>query len=244
MSVQLLRILMACISPSALPPSSAIALDAFGAYIPAQQFDTSDDGIGRLRTGPPFLVPDAGARSESRIRPMKTRTPKDDRVLELADPIAEALGMEIVRVRVMGGKKTTVQVMAERLDGGMDVDNCARLSRGLAEVLDEVDPIAGEYDLEVSSPGIDRPLTALPHFERWEGFEAKLELDRLVEGRKRFRGLLAGTEDETVLIDLKGETETAVIPFAWIADAKLVLTDALVDASLKARDQAAGETKD
>lgn len=171
---------------------------------------------------------------------MKTRTPQDDRVMEIAEPIADALGMEIVRIRVMGGKKTTVQIMAERRDGGMEVEDCAQLSRGLSDVLDEADPISGEYDLEVSSPGIDRPLTALAHFGRWDGFEAKLELDRLVEGRKRFRGVLAGTEDGNVLIDLKGEDDTAVIPFDWIADAKLVLTDALIEESLRARDQAGG----
>lgn len=166
---------------------------------------------------------------------MKTRSPQDVRILELAEPLAEALGLEIVRVRVMGGKKTTCQIMTERLDGDVSVGDCARLSRALSAVFEEVDPIADEYDLEVSSPGIDRPLTTLAHFARWEGFEAKLELDRLVEGRKRYRGLLAGVEGEAVLIDLAGEEETAVIPFDWIMDAKLVLTDALLAESLKGR---------
>lgn len=178
---------------------------------------------------------------------MKARSPQDERVLELAEPIAETLGMEIVRVRVMGGKKTTCQIMAEKLDGTMNVEDCARLSRALSDLFEDVDPISGEYDLEVSSPGIDRPLTALSHFERWEGFEAKIELDRLVENRKRFRGLLAGIEDDNVMIDLKGEDETALIPFDWIADAKLVMTDALVEASLKARgapEQTSNDKKD
>ena len=178
---------------------------------------------------------------------MKARSPQDERVLELAEPIAETLGMEIVRVRVMGGKKTTCQIMAEKLDGTMNVEDCARLSRALSDLFEDVDPISGEYDLEVSSPGIDRPLTALSHFERWEGFEAKIELDRLVENRKRFRGLLAGVEDDNVMIDLKGEDETALIPFDWIADAKLVMTDALVEASLKARgapEQTSNDKKD
>lgn len=166
---------------------------------------------------------------------LKTRSPQDVRILELAEPIAEALGMEIVRVRVMGGKTTTCQIMTERHDGDVNVADCARLSRKLSAVFEEVDPIAGEYHLEVSSPGIDRPLTALAHFARWEGFEAKLELDRLVEGRKRYRGLLAGVEDNNVLIDLAGEEDTAVIPFDWISDAKLVLTDALLAESLKGR---------
>ena len=173
--------------------------------------------------------------------PMKAHSPQDQRILEIVAPLAEALGLEVVRVRVMGGKKTTVQIMAERHDGGMDVDDCARLSRAISEVFDEADPVSGEYNLEVSSPGIDRPLTALPHFARWDGFEAKLELDRLVEGRKRFRGVLAGVEDDNVLMDLAGEEDTAVIPFDWIADAKLVMTDALVEASLKARGPVEGD---
>lgn len=181
-------------------------------------------------------------RSLSRYKtPMKAHSPQDKRILEIAEPLAETLGLEIVRVRVMGGKKTTVQIMAERHDGTMVVEDCARLSRALSEIFDEADPVSGEYDLEVSSPGIDRPLTALSHFERWEGFEAKIELDRLVENRKRFRGMLAGIEDDNVLMDLKGEDDTAVIPFDWIADAKLVMTDALVEASLKARGPIEGE---
>lgn len=166
---------------------------------------------------------------------MKARSPQDQRVLDLAEPVAETIDMEVVRVRVMGGKKTTCQIMAERSDGTMSVADCARLSRALSAVFEEADPIAGEYDLEVSSPGVDRPLTAPEHFQRWAGFEAKIELDRLVENRKRFRGMLAGLEDDNVMIDLKGEEETALIPFDWIADAKLVMTDALVEASLKSR---------
>ena len=167
---------------------------------------------------------------------MKARTTQEERVLEVAEPLADDLGMEIVRVRVENRKTVTLQIMAERHDGGMDVDDCARLSRALSEVFEVSDPVSGAYNLEVSSPGIDRPLTALAHFERWEGFEAKIELDRLVEGRKRFRGLLAGIENDNVLMDLQGEEDTALIPFEWIADSKLVMTDALVSASLKARE--------
>ncbi len=175
---------------------------------------------------------------------MKTASPQDERILALVDPVADAMALEVVRIRVMGGKKTTVQIMAERTsDGGMDVEDCAKLSRAVSAVFEEEDPISGEYNLEVSSPGIDRPLTALAHFERWDGYEAKLELDRMVEGRKRFRGILAGIEDENVAIDLKGEDETALIPFEWIADAKLVMTDALVEASLKARGEQSGGTE-
>lgn len=179
---------------------------------------------------------------------MRTRTAQDDAIYQLAAPIAEALDMEIVRIRVKSGKRQTVQIMAEKSDGTMDVEDCAKLSRGLSEVLEETDPIRGEYNLEISSPGIDRPLTAPAHFERWAGFKAKLELDRLVEGRKKFTGQLAGFEDNSVLIDLPNEEETALIPFDWISDAKLVLTDELMKADLAARggpapeDNSSGET--
>jgi ribosome maturation factor RimP len=118
--------------------------------------------------------------------------------------------------------------MAERADGEMNVDDCAILSRAVSEVLDAADPVAGEYRLEVSSPGIDRPLTRLKDFETYEGYEARLELDRVAEGRKRFKGMLAGVEDDAVAIDLEGEEETAMIPFAWITEAKLILTDQLM----------------
>ncbi|WP_300542771.1 ribosome maturation factor RimP [Maricaulis sp.] len=167
---------------------------------------------------------------------MKTKTPQDDRIAALADPLAEELGLEVVRVRVMSGKRQRLQIMIDRLDGtGVDVDDCARLSRALSDVFEVEDPISGEYDLEISSPGIDRPLTALSHFERWEGYEARIELDRLAEGRKRYKGILAGIEDGHVLLDMDREDETTLIPFDWIAEAKLVLTDALIEADLKAR---------
>lgn len=167
---------------------------------------------------------------------MKTKTTQDARILALAEPLAEELGLEVVRVRVMSGKRPRLQIMTDKLDGsGIDVDDCAALSRALSEVFEVEDPVSGEYDLEVSSPGIDRPLTDLRHFARWEGYEAKIELDRLAEGRKRFRGILAGVEDEDVLLDMENEEHTTLIPFDWIAEAKLVLTDALIEADLKAR---------
>jgi ribosome maturation factor RimP len=119
--------------------------------------------------------------------------------------------------------------MAERPDGTMDVEDCARLSRAISQVLDAADPIKGEYLLEVSTPGIDRPLTRLKDFDTYEGFEARLELDRLAEGRKRFRGKLAGVEDGNVGIDLEEEQDVTVyVPFGWIIEAKLVLSDELL----------------
>lgn len=143
--------------------------------------------------------------------------------------MAEAAGYEIVRLRLRGGaERRTLQVMAERPDGEMSVGDCATLSRLFSEVLDVEDPISGEYVLEVSSPGVDRPLTRLKDFETYEGLEARIELDRLADNRKRFKGLLAGVEDANVLIDLDDEEETTLIPFAWISEAKLSLSEALL----------------
>jgi ribosome maturation factor RimP len=176
---------------------------------------------------------------------LRAKTAEDRALLELIDPVAESLGLAVVRVRLMGGTlRRRLQIMAERqVDHDISVEECARLSRAVSEVLDAADPIAGEYLLEVSSPGIDRPLTRLIDFDLFEGLEARLETDRMVEGRKRFKGLLAGTEGEDVAIDLEGEDETALIPFAWLADAKLVLTDELLKrgAALRA---ARGEPED
>jgi len=161
---------------------------------------------------------------------LRGKTAEDARLLELLDPVAEAAGYEIVRLRLMGGEHARrLQIMAERpSDGDMNVEDCARLSRAISEIMDAADPIAGEYTLEVSSPGVDRPLTRLKDFAAFEGHEARLELDRMAEGRKRFKGLLAGVEDDAVAIDLEGEEETAMIPFSWIVEAKLVLTDQLM----------------
>ncbi|MBS0332138.1 MAG: ribosome maturation factor RimP [Proteobacteria bacterium] len=168
---------------------------------------------------------------------MRGKTAEDARLLELLDPVAEAAGYAIVRLRLMGGEhQRRLQIMAERpSDGDMNVEDCARLSRAISEVMDAADPIAGEYTLEVSSPGVDRPLTRLADFEAYEGYEARLELDRLAEGRKRFKGLLAGVDGDNIAIDLEGEAETALVPFAWIVEAKLVLNDQLMKRGADAR---------
>jgi ribosome maturation factor RimP len=167
---------------------------------------------------------------------MRGKTAEDLKLLELLDPVAEAAGYEIVRLRLMGGaERRRLQIMAERPDGEMVVEDCAKLSRKVSEVMDAADPIAGEYVLEVSSPGIDRPLTRPKDFEAYEGYEAKIELDRLAEGRKRFRGKLAGLEGDQVAVDLEGEDETALIPLSWIIEAKLVLTDELMKRGAETR---------
>ena len=176
---------------------------------------------------------------------MRAKTAEDRALLEMIDPVAESLGLAVVRVRLMGGTlRRRLQIMAERVvDNDISVEECARLSRAVSEVFDAADPISGEYLLEVSSPGIDRPLTRLIDFDLFEGYEARLETDRMVEGRKRFKGILAGIEGDNVAIDLDGEEDTALIPFEWIADAKLVLTDELLKrgAALRA---ARGEPED
>ena len=169
---------------------------------------------------------------------MRGKTPEDRNLLELLDPVAEAAGYAIVRLRLMGGgaRGRTLQIMAERpADGDMGIDDCTRLSRAISEVMDAADPVSGEYRLEVSSPGIDRPLTRISDFDTYEGYEARIELDRLAEGRKRFKGLLAGVDGENIGVDLEGETETAMIPFAWITEAKLSLTDELLKKGAEAR---------
>lgn len=176
---------------------------------------------------------------------MRAKTIEDRQILELVDPIADSIGLSIVRVRLMGGTlRRRLQIMAERpTDHDISVEECARLSRAMSEVLDVADPIAGEYLLEVSSPGIDRPLTRPIDFELFEGFEARLETDRMIEGRKRFKGLLAGLDGDSIAIDLDGEEDTALIPFDWIVDAKLVMSDALIKRGAELRAQR-GEPED
>ena len=164
-------------------------------------------------------------------------TPHDQRLFDLINPVAEATGFELVRVRVTGSRTKTLQVMAERPDRTMSAGDCAKLSRALSPVLEEADPIEGAYTLEVSSPGIDRPLVREKDFHDWQGWPAKLELNRLVEGRKRFQGIVGGMDEGKVAFDIEGEDETALFPLDWIASAKLILTDELIKESLKAGKQ-------
>jgi ribosome maturation factor RimP len=167
---------------------------------------------------------------------LRGKTTDDLRLLDLLDPVAEAAGFEIVRLRLMGGDQARrLQIMAERADGTMLVEDCGALARAISQVMDAADPISGQYTLEVSSPGIDRPLTRLKDFETWEGCEARLELDRLAEGRKRFKGELAGVDGDHVAINLEGEDATALLPFAWLVEAKLVLNDVLLKRGAEAR---------
>ncbi|MEM0944042.1 MAG: ribosome maturation factor RimP [Pseudomonadota bacterium] len=170
---------------------------------------------------------------------MVAKAPFDRRLAEIVRPTVEGMGFGLVRLRYMSGKKATVQVMAERPDGTMEIEDCAELSRALSAVMDVEDPIEGEFNLEVSSPGIDRPLTRLEDFDRWEGYEARLETEELIDGRRRFKGILAGVEAGEVLIEI--EEGTIGLEFDWLADAKLILTDELIRDSLKGRKHAFDE---
>jgi ribosome maturation factor RimP len=154
----------------------------------------------------------------------------------IIEPAVEAAGFRLVRLRLMGGNTKTLQIMAERADGTMNVEDCATLSRALLDFIEKDDPLEGDYELEVSSPGIDRPLTRLADFARWSGHEAKLEVHAPIDGRKRFRGKLLGLDGQDVTIDC--QAQRFAIPFKQIAEAKLVLTDALIAEDLKARKRA------
>lgn len=157
-------------------------------------------------------------------------------IADLAEPVLAELGFRLVRVKVSGRDGGTVQIMAEQPDGGMSVDDCAVISRALSPVLDAYDPVPGQYRLEVSSPGIDRPLVRPSDFASWAGHEAKVELNELVDGRKRFRGVIEGiAKDEVRLrIELEGKAEPVVIglPFSLIGEAKLVADQASFRADL------------
>ncbi|MBN8846639.1 MULTISPECIES: ribosome maturation protein RimP [unclassified Sphingomonas] len=152
----------------------------------------------------------------------------------LIEPEATALGFELVRVRLFGkGDERTLQVMAERPDTRqLTIDDCAELSRRLSDMLDETDPIEDAYRLEVSSPGIDRPLTRLRDFADWAGHEARIVLDAPIDGQKQFKGELSGVEGETIVIAQQKSGTIARVPFSGVLDAKLVLTDKLIKATV------------
>lgn len=158
-------------------------------------------------------------------------------------PTIDQLGYELVRVQMQGSRRPTLQIMAERRDRrGMTVDDCARISREVSALLDQRDPIDGEYVLEVSSPGIDRPLTRPEDYDRFINHEAKIELAWPVEGRKRFKGLLGARDGDSVTVI--EETGPAQVPLGAVKSAKLVLTDELIAAVREEEQQAASEPTD
>ena len=170
------------------------------------------------------------------------------RVAAIAAPVLGPLGYRLVRVRVSATSGCTVQIMAERPDGTMSIEDCEIASRALSPVFDAEDPIESEYRLELSSPGIDRPLVRRSDFERYAGHEAKIEMAVPLEGRKRFRGILTGVEHEAARLRRKdaaeGEPADVVLPIADMAEARLVLTDALVAESLRRGKERAGRHAD
>lgn len=167
------------------------------------------------------------------------KTAIDRRLAEIIRPVIEDLGFELVRVRLMGGRTATLQIMAERPDGGINVDDCADISTAVSASLDVEDPIEDNYHLEVSSPGIDRPLTRLKDFETFEGYEARVETNQAIDGRKRFKGMLAGVEGNEVLINV--EEGTIGLDFDWLSDAKLILTEDLIAEMLRQKKEAGVE---
>ncbi len=163
------------------------------------------------------------------------KTAMDRRLADIVTPVIEGLGFELVRIRLMGGATRTLQIMADRPEGGIEVDDCGEISTAVSAVLDVEDPIEENFVLEVSSPGIDRPLTRLKDFDMWKGWEARVETTELIDGRRRFKGTLAGVEGEEVLIEIEEPTGTVTIglQFDWLADAKLILTDELITEMLR-----------
>jgi len=156
-------------------------------------------------------------------------------VAELIEPTLSDMGFELVRVLLHGGQRPTLQVMAERADRApMTVEHCAEISRAVSAILDVADPIAGTYRLEVTSPGLDRPLTRRADFERFRGFEARVETEVAIDGRRRFRGRLLGVVDDQLRLQL-AEGEEQRIPCAGIKKAKLVVTDEMLAAAPEQR---------
>jgi len=170
------------------------------------------------------------------------------RVATIVEPVIEQLGYRLVRVRVSSAEGCTVQIMAEHPDGTMSVEDCEAVSRALSPVLDVADPIERAYRLEISSPGIDRPLVRKSDFERYTGHLAKIETSMPIQGRKRFRGVLAGTEGETARIRrddaAEGEETEIMIPIEEMSEAKLVLTDELVTEALRREKSAKREARE
>jgi ribosome maturation factor RimP len=168
------------------------------------------------------------------------------RVAASIEPALGTLGYRLVRVKVTGRDGGTLQVMAERPDGTFTIDDCEATSRALSPILDVEDPIQSAYRLEISSPGIDRPLARRSDIERAVGHEAKIEMNLMIDGRKRFRGIIEGIENDAVKLKSTEGKADALLPLNEIADAKLMLTDALIEESLRRDKQAKGieETAD
>jgi ribosome maturation factor RimP len=169
-------------------------------------------------------------------------------IADLAEPVLESLGFRLVLARILSGQGTIVEIMAERPDGSMTIDDCRTVSLALSPIFDVHDPLPGSYRLQVSSPGIDRPLVRPADFDTWAGFEARIELKELVDNRRRFRGVVEGFEDGEVRIEVDLGKDHGVkligLPISLIGEAKLVLTDDLVRESLRRTKRALSELEE
>ena len=162
-----------------------------------------------------------------------SRSILEKKISTIVSPAIESLGYELVRLRLTDDEPSTLQVMADSISGTFNVDDCAKISTDISTILDIEDPIEKEYTLEVSSPGIDRPLTRLKDFEDWCGYQVKLETLELVDGQRRFKGNLLGVDNDSVVLELNGKK--LKIDFYLLSDAKLILTDTLIKDVLKNR---------
>ena len=193
------------------------------------------------------------ARVSSVVSGLVARTAMDRRLARIVTPTIEGMGFELIRLRLGGGTPPRLQIMAERPEGGIEVDECAAISTALSAVLDIEDPIADNYTLEISSPGIDRPLTRSKDFDTWKGHLVRVDLNTPIGGRKRFKGVLQGTGAGGVVIAVDGAggasaaggaPETIEVCLEWLADARLVLTENLIRASLDAHKHGARKHPD
>jgi ribosome maturation factor RimP len=197
-------------------------------------------------------VGSSGGPLFSHLVPMSDETAADERLIRetgvaarvaiIIEPVLGDLGFRLVRVKVTAQNGCTVQIMAEKPDGTMNVEDCETASKAISPALDVEDPIERAYYLEMSSPGIDRPLVRLEDFSRWAGHVAKIDMEELIYGRKKFRGTLLGIEGGSARLerdDVKeGEEKIVLLPVADMAEARLVLTDALIEETLKRGKQA------
>ena len=165
------------------------------------------------------------------VNELIAKSASEKKLLGIINPVISDMGFELVRLRLMSNKEITLQIIAARPNGYINVDECAEISTAISAVLDVEDPILDAYNLEVSSPGVDRPLTRIKDFEEFEGYEVKIETVDLIDGRKRFRGTLAGINGSEILINL--DEGTIGLEFDWLAEAKLVLTNDLIKEMLK-----------
>lgn len=221
--------------------SDRVLQTALADSIPYAYIPVNSGALASTPKAPPGNINGPRARffvlMETMTNDLIAKAAIDRRIAEIVQPVIEDLGFELVRVRLMTGKESTLQIMAQKPDGSIEVDECATISTAVSAVLDVEDPILDAYTLEVSSPGIDRPLTRLKDFDLWEGNVAKIETTELIDGRRRFKGVLAGTEGDEVLIEIEegAETVTIGLKFDWLSDAKLVLTDDLIREVLRGR---------